>query len=521
MRTQRKQDGVQYLPELMEPKPGVWDIHEVDIQESAVDTQNRKAWVPKAHTPAQRLARLHEGGHVKYSPRDWQKRVVRTLQAAQIKAGKPIDPRAVEKILKMLEENRIDWLLWDRHSIDLRPAREVLDWSLMPDPSSVLFSLGMCLQLAWTVWASRGLSAKSGIPNPPPVRAGDPATEEYFDKCWSLLTEENMPLAKAMIAGCMRMYTHPTHEMRDQVAAELSTFFPLEAEEEEKPPPQKKEEQKAQDKAEAEEQAHQEYLDEQETGVGGDLVAHGRVQIHDHTASLRRPSVRIARRVVPVSQGPGLRFAHRYFVDKAIFGQRLLTEAGIMVDGSSSMSWTDEDMRFLMTKLPAVQIGIYSGVRSSEWDHKTGLSYVGRICIIAKQGRFARFDKIDPEMNGSNDVDLEALWMLAKWPRPRLWLSDGEVCGGLHTGPSKFHKAIGRYYSDGALYEKCDAWMKAHEILRVPDRETMHKLLNRERVTLYRTCAPGMEFFERRFNASVHNYGDIYPVKPEPVTFQL
>ena len=505
-----------FLPELVEPQPGIWEKFEVDIQESAVDTKHRKAWVPKAHTSAQRLARLHELGHVKYSPRDWDKRILRVLRGAKAD-GIDADPRAAEKIQKMLEENRIDWLLWSRHAIDLRPVREVLDWGKMPDPSSVLSALGICLQLAWTVWASRGLGGKSAVPNPPPSRTVDADTAEYFDKAWGLLVEENEPLARSMIRACMRMYTDPTHEMRDKVAAELVKYFPLEKEEEEKPPPQKKDEEQAQQEAEAAEQAHDEYLEKAETGIGSEIVTEGRVQIHDHTATVRRPSMRIARRSVPVSQGVGLRFPHRYFLDKAIFGQRLLTEAGIMIDGSGSMAWNDDDMKFLLEKLPAVKIGLYSGVSGAR--NAAGESIYGRICILAKDGKFAKFTGLDADMSGGNDVDLEALWLLATWPRPRLWLSDGEVCGGGQGGPPQKHEMVGRYTSaDGLLHEKVNAWMKAHDILRVPNREVMHDLVQRKKVRLYRTTTQDIEKIYPG-----HSHDAFYPpgVEPEPVWFQL
>lgn len=514
-----------FLPQLVEPVAGAWTGQEVDIQDSAVDAQNRKFWVPKAHTPAQRLARLHELGHVKYSPRDWDRRIVIASRLAAASIGKPVDTNAVHKIQKMLEENRIDWLLWDRHGIDLRPSREVLDWGKMPDPSSVLQALGMSLQLAWTVWASRGLGTKGGVPNPPPVRAVDPDTAEYFDKCWSVLCEENEPLGRAMIRACMRMYSNPTHEMRDMVAGELSTFFPLIEEEEEKAPAPKKEEKEKQEEAEAEEKAEEEAKGLAESGMGSDVVTEGRVQYHDHTATVRRPSMRIARRTVPVTQGPGLRFAHRYFVDKAIFGQRLLTEAGIMIDGSSSMRWEHDDLEKVIARLPAVKVGVYASMnRSLGLTNTRGETILGRICIIAKDGRFATYNGTDPEMGGGNEVDLEALQLLAKWPKPRLWLSDGEVCGGLHVGPARYHEKIGYYEYEGALYEKCDALMKQHEIYRVPNREVMHRLLKRERVTLYRSCTRSQEEIDK-----THTWGKpgsypirtLYPVDPQPITFQL
>lgn len=511
-----------FLPNLVEPEPGIWTGQEVDIQDSAVDTQNRKYWVPQAHTQAQRLARLHELGHVRYSPRDWPKRVSRATSAAMARIGKPIDPRAVDKIQHMLEENRIDWILWDRHGIDLRPSREVLDWAKMPDPDNLLSCLGMSLQLAWTVWASRGLGTKGGVPNPPPVRTVDTDTAEYFDKCWRVVLEENEELAKAMIRGCTRMYSHPTHEMRDKVAAELSTFFPLEEEPEEKPPPPKKREQQEQDRAEEEEQALQEIQNALETGIGSEVVTEGGIQYHDHTATVRRLTMRIARREVPVTRGPGLRFPGRYFIDKAIFGQRLLTEAGIMVDGSGSMKWTDEDMQELVLKLPAVRVGVYSGVDNVHT--ADGEQVYGRICIIAKDGRFARYDGLDKECNGSNDVDYEGLQLLARWPKPRFWLSDGAVCGGRHTGPAERHETIGWYEGDGKLHELCDSIMRAHDILRVPDRDTMHRLLKRERVTVYRSSTPSVEWLTQ--NGSMHSGRHIRSLFPEgidpmPIQFQL
>lgn len=507
----RRNNPTLLLPELVEPNPGPWEIDEVDVQDSRVDTKNRRAWVSKAHTPAQRLARLHELGHVKYSPRDWEKRILRAIQIGTLMLGKPVDPAAAEKIQKMLEENRIDWILWDRQGIDLRPARETLDWRLMPDPPSLLYALGMCLQLAWTVWASRGLGGKSGLSNPPPTRTVDPDTAEYFDKCWALVIEENEPLGRAMIRGCMRMYSRPTHTMRDNVAGELATFFPREVEEEPKPPPPKKEEQEAQDEAEKKEQELEDLLDKIDTGIGSEVVTEGHIQYHDHTATVRRPSMRIARRAIPVSQGVGLRFPHRYYLDKAIFARRLLTEAGIMIDGSGSMRWTDEDMKLLLEKLPAVKIGIYSGV---DGVFNGGQRVYGRICTLAKDGRFARFDGLDRDMNGGNCVDFEALQLLAKWPRPRLWLSDGFVCGGKYAGPPIHHPQSPSLNGiDGRIHELCNAWMKAHDILRVPHLQAMHDLVQKKRVRLYRSTPSLPEDYTL--------YPGEYPIPAEPIWFQL
>lgn len=511
-----------FMPALVEPVAGVWTGHEVDLKDAAVDTENREFWVPKAYTEAQNLAQYHELGHVKYSPRDYLERVVQVTQAAKAWLGKPVDPNAVDRILKMLEENRVDWLLWSRHGVDIRSCREALDWGQWPDPTTVLDALSWSLQLAWTVWASRGLGGKHKIKSPPPVRAVDPDTAEYFDKCWGMLTRENEPLARAMIRACMRMYAKPTDDVRDGAAAELATFFPVPDVEKEQLPPPKPTEKARQEEAEQEEREREENRKQQETGVGGEVVLDGQVEYHDHTLTIRRQTIQIARKEIPVTRGPGLRFAHRYFVDKAIFGQRLLTEAGLMIDGSKSMRWTDEDLQAIVEKLPAIKVGVYSGLKLKRGS--TGARMYGRICTIAKDGRFARYDGIDPEMNGANDVDYEALQLLAKWPRPRLWLSDGIVCGGKHAGPPKYHPAEGYFRLDGNIYELCAAMMKAHEILRVPDRETMHALLARKRVTLYRTAVPSEAYMEAHgYIRGQATYRHYYPVgvDAEPISYQL
>lgn len=518
------------LPEFIEPKAGAWTIRRVDIGQSSVDTTNRVANVPEAHTPAQRLARLHELGHVKYSPSpnqpmgDWE-RVVRDVTNAVLDKGITPLPGAVLKISKMLEENRIDWLLWDRHGIDLRPAREVLDWSLIPDPSDKLQALGDCLQLAWTVWASRGLG--KGIPNMPPARTPDAETGEFFDKAWKFLCDEDRELAMTMIKGCFAMYRHPTDTRRNAVAAELAAFFPVpEPEEEpERTPPQKETETAAEKEIEKQQEIFEQEKDKQETGVGSEVQRIKGVEYHDHTATVRRPSMRIARRRTPVAQGIETRYAHRYMMDKAIFSQRLLTEGGLMIDGSGSMQWTEADMQEIMKVLPAIWVGIYSGFGYS-YGSMTGRYTEGRvyarICTIAKQGRFARFDGLDAGHTDGNDADLEGLQLLATWPKPRLWLSDGMVCGGVHDGKPEHHEAVGYFQGNGRLHELCSAWMKRHDILRVPDKETLFKLLKRQRVTLYRTPRPSDDhptYGNGAYNLGIKLWPDTY--KPEPVQFQL
>jgi len=493
-----------FLPEVLDPEPKPWENTEVEIRDSAVDLTHRQAWIPRPLTDHQKLARKHELGHVKYTPRNWMRVAKEVVVLAS--EDEPISLDAALRISKMLEENRIDWLLWDKHQIDIRPTREVLDWSGMPVPSDPLSAMNWVLQLAWTVWASRGLSAS--IPNRPPERECDVATGEFFDSCWAVLANHHPSMTSAIVRGCLAIYEEPTNERRNRVAAELATFFPPVKEDE--PPPVKEDEKKEEAAAEAEEKRQEQKVEEEESGIGGSSTSHGYWDIHDHTTTVRRSTVRIKRRETPVAFGIKLTFAHRYLLDKAVFAHRTVTEGGILIDGSGSMSWNSRDLQGVVAKLPAVTVGIYHGFRHS--GHTDG----GRLCILAKGGRFCQFTGRDPGYTAENAIDVEALRILGTWPRPRFWLSDGYTCDGKYRGPWPIKEECTTWFmrADGNVMFEANRVMRAFDILRVPDVPTLEKLLARQRVTLYRTCIPGMGVpYREKYVGS--------KVLPSPVTFQL
>jgi hypothetical protein len=513
-----------FLPELVEPKPGRWTKFECDIADAAVDTGRRVARVPKPYTEATRLARLHEMTHAKHSPREISP-VVKRVMRIGMDNGQMLREDVAQRMTRMLEENRIDWIAWKRYHVDIRSCREVLDWTKMKPPEDPYRALGQVLQLAWTVWGSKGLGTIAGAP---PPREPAPDVVEYFDACWDVVEAHNEAILPAMIRACLRMYEQPTHDMRDHVAAELAAFFPPEQKEDkpEPPPPMKEEEAEAQKEAEEKEAEQEKRQEEDESGAGAEAVEQGHYEVHDHTASIKRPSMRIARRERPVFAGTKFTFAHRYMLDRAIFAQRMLTEGGIMIDGSGSMHWTDEDMEMVLSKMPAVTIGRYSGF----YKYGTASPIRGRICILAKKGRFSAHVEAQEEgASMGNDVDFEALEMLATWPKPRFWLSDGLVCGGKHDGYSTNPQLVGIdgwIRSHGKLVEKCNAFMKQHEILRVPNRQVMVRLLQRQRVTVYGSCITrnpadlDLDFWKNSSESSVDAYWPA-PLKDWPVSFCL
>lgn len=534
------------LPELADTrKPGPWKKQEVRIQDSSVNLEDRIARVPKPHTTAQRLARFHELAHIKYSPRFWSQTMANiiSLDPEGFEEGK-YDPSIVSTLAKMVEENRIDWLLWSRHKIDLRPSREVLDWSGHPVPDRPVLALDYVLQLAWTVWASRGLGK---VPDAPPPRVPDPDTSEFFDKCWQVLLEHTLPsgehvgnqLVRAVIRGCQAIYEEPTDAQRDRVTLELLEFFPPPPQEKPEQPEEKEEEKKEQEEAEAEEKEEEEAREESATGVGSDPVTLGHYQIHDHTAGPRRPRSKITRRDIPEAVGTRLVYPHRYMLDRTVFGRKIATHASIMVDASGSMQWSNEALATLMQKLPSAWVGLYSGYSQNYPPRNRQEIIYGRICVLAKRGRFCEWKGLDQDehgrMNGQNEVDIEALELLASWPKPRFWLSDGNATGGIHSGPwptSDYDPdKHTRLLHDGAILYACDRLMRKAGILRVPDLDTMIALIRRQRVTLYRSSF-SLDNRDPSFakygyspdNAFIQSYiqesgGDFRGL--EPVSFQL
>lgn len=87
----------------------------------------------------------------------------------------------------------------------------------------------------------------------------------------------------------------------------------------------------------------------------------------------------------------------------------------ILLDMSGSMSLEPEDIVKLLKTAPLAQIAGYSGNKT------TGTMY-----IMAKGGRYHNGIPAHP---GNNVIDGPALHWLAKQPKPRVWISDGQVTG--------------------------------------------------------------------------------------------
>jgi len=74
----------------------------------------------------------------------------------------------------------------------------------------------------------------------------------------------------------------------------------------------------------------------------------------------------------------------------------------------------------------------------------------------------------DCDAGGGNDVDIEALTWLSKQPGPRVWVSDGQVCGGLVS-------VLGPEQAEAVITSLC----QRNGIVRVPTFDAAVKVLRR------------------------------------------
>ena len=131
-----------------------------------------------------------------------------------------------------------------------------------------------------------------------------------------------------------------------------------------------------------------------------------------------RHGAKVAPRVRSTDVGQRLRHVSRVLTDGRIFSHRVRQDGGsLLIDGSGSMHMSAEQVQTILSIAPLAWVAIY-GART---DH-------GWVKILAKDGKAVAPDAMRSP-GGCNVIDGPALALLAKQSAPRIWICDGRVTG--------------------------------------------------------------------------------------------
>jgi hypothetical protein len=102
--------------------------------------------------------------------------------------------------------------------------------------------------------------------------------------------------------------------------------------------------------------------------------------------------------------------------------QRYLPGGTYLFDASGSMGLSDYRLNELCRSVPAATVAYYSG-----WGSPAADGAYGELVIYAENGRRAAACE---RMHGGNEVDLYAVEWLLQQAGPRVYVGDGQFCGG-------------------------------------------------------------------------------------------
>lgn len=187
----------------------------------------------------------------------------------------------------------------------------------------------------------------------------------------------------------------------------------------------------------------------------------------------RQSPLGMERRFTARDEGPIPTRFDRWSIDKRIFRtKKRVKGAAVLVDVSGSMSWDDEDLRRVLEEVPAATVALYSGNGTK-----------GDLVIVAHKGRRATWGSVRSFVHGGNVIDGPALEWLADQPQEvKVWMSDGgttgphDNAGGEHS--RDMERDVRRILRRGGIMRVWDATdvMKVltGKMKFVPDRNFHH-----------------------------------------------
>lgn len=439
---------------------GTWTVHPVqDSTAACTMLDERIAHLPSGTLPEDRLILIHEEGHILWD-----------LPSDQLLAAFPaVTLPYVAEFYRMLREWVIDARL-TAHVEDIRPSTNLKDWSNVSDPSGYPLD---AIARQWMQWYYRSLHP-----------AVCQEAKLHVAELWSLIDPKGQQLLtdayKAIMADLLDDTVSETHavilaghfappppppqsiqaprdseasrQARSQAARDANDRERMiEAARAQDQQPHHNRRQAIKDAEQAavtESVDKSELADEQGRGVNG-LSPRGnplnntvlKLKVHEHM-NMRRSGKRIKDPIGLKQSGAVPTHTEYLRMGGAIFKESPKPSGTILIDCSSSMSWTESELQEAIRIAPNL---IVAGYCSALQDH----TYVALLCVIARGGRTSVSVPCASD-GGNHGSDLPSLAWLAKQPAPRIIVSDGE------------------YWGSGQNYDSvCRAIMKRNKIIRV------------------------------------------------------
>jgi len=398
----------------------VWQENVVRAVDSGVDPVNFVANSPVVELYEDWLANVHEATHL-----------ARASQCACYQAGYVERCGAHHyEMRRMIEEPAVEATA----AIDIRRARDHLDWSQFPAPNSSGDRRTLAyayLQVAYSCTDyGRG---KDGL-------ARNPAIGDYLTKVERCLTAHEVTTLDAAITS---IHSDPSDQNCEMWADELCKLFP------EPPPPAHKdtpqtETHEAQQARQQIREAQQARADAQQkrgakqqsataqavsspgSDVSGSVEIKGIGKLHIH-----RHKLNPGNRGVPAQVRASVTGSRIKFVRKLPLGRPFARKAKggtLIVDMSSSMAWDHAELVAALYKLPGLRVVLYSGAGSTLGRQ----GYSGHCCVVAEGGKISEYTH-EPNMssvNSGSDADTLVLMYWTEPSRanyPTVWLSDGQT----------------------------------------------------------------------------------------------
>jgi hypothetical protein len=366
------------LPEALDGKE--WSIKE-DSQGS-VDIPGRTVYVPLDNTETDYYVRMHELGHVKWSP-------------ATAKPEDGIDIRCIRAV----EDCRIN-----------KKLVCILKTVFNPDYSHINFSkLSRDVQILGAVSTAGTTTQKSYF-----RRIKDPKDRRVARRASDHITSFSLYSDTLRVAKQLTNYLYPKSKEEVEIEEkEKLKDIPVSDVKREKLEKMKKEVTVPKE------------VDYGRDGPGEIKGKYGKMEIETvPLPKMIKPSFK--RKIKSTDCGSIPRYVWRIKEDQKIYEKRKkLLAFAVLIDHSGSMALNPNDVEKAVELAPASVVATYSG----NGDH-------GVLRIVSKNGRIASNKYMEPPCGGSNVIDVPALEWLVKQKGIPIWVSDGMVTG---VGDMSFH----------------------------------------------------------------------------------